>query len=166
MWDCKEQCVDRISALSPGEAGSSWSGGGTTSTAEVTATAKSVEAWPPGIADGAKTGSVFVESPDAPGSSWSRAGGTEGSRVGVFGDGTEGSPAVATSVGEAQPPGGADPLVLRAVERILDMEHEPTLRCLESLRMRTEQVGWKSFLNESFEAEKCQCGHFFLASLS
>ena len=76
--------------------------------------------------------------------SWSGAGGTEGSRVGVFGDGTEGSPAFAKSVGEARPPGSADPVVQRAVERLLDMEHEPALRCplrrLERLRKRIEQV--------------------------
>ena len=34
----------------------------------------------------------------------------------------------------------ADPLVLRAVERLLDMEHELALRCLERLRNRIEQV--------------------------
>ena len=76
-----------------------------------------------------------MESPDAAGSSWSRGGGTEEPRVGVCGEGTEGSrarvledgtegPPTAKSVGEARPPGGADPLVLRAVERLLDMGHE------------------------------------------
>ena len=86
---------------------------------------------------------------ESAGSSWSRAGdtegprdevskdGTEGSRVGVFGDGTKGSPAVAKSAGEARPPGGADPVVRRAVERLLDVG---TLRCLERLRKQIEQV--------------------------
>ena len=66
--------------------------------------------------------------------------GAEGSRVGVFGNGTEGSPAVAKSVGKARPLGGADPLVLRAVERLLDMGHEPAPQRHERLRKRTEQV--------------------------
>ena len=44
--------------------------------------------------------------------------GTEGSRVGVFRGGTEGSPAFGKSVGEARPPGSADPVVQRAVERL------------------------------------------------
>ena len=89
--------------------------------------------------------------PGEAGSSWSRGSGTEGprfegcgdgtegSRVGVFGDsaegsgvrvfrdGTEGSVAVAKSVGDARPPGSADPLV-RAVERLLDVGHEPGRR--------------------------------------
>ena len=55
--------------------------------------------------------------------------------MGVFGDGPEGSLAVAKSVGEARPP-----FVLLAVERLLDMGHEPALRCLERLRKRMKQV--------------------------
>ena len=64
-----------------------------------------------------------------------RGDGAEGSCVGVVGDGTEGSTAVAKSVGEARPL-----VVLRAVERLLDMEHEPALRVLESLRKRIVEV--------------------------
>ena len=79
--------------------------------------------------------SVCAVSLRGAGSSWSRAGGTEGPRVEACGDGTEGSPAV-VAVGEARPL-----FVLLAVERLLDMEHEPALRCLERLRKRKEQVG-------------------------
>ena len=78
----------------------------------------------------------------------------KGSRVGVCGDGTERITcwslrrrhrAVAKSVGDARPP-----VVLRAVERLLDMEHGPALRCLERLRKRIEHVekeGSPSFLS-------------------
>ena len=61
-------------------------------------------------------------------------------QIGVVGDGAEGSPVVAKSAGEVRPPGNADPLVRRAVERLLDMEREPAVRCLERLRKPTEQV--------------------------
>ena len=152
-----------------GEAGFYWSrAGSTTSTVEVTATTKSViEAWSPWIAEHiATTESVFVESPDAAGSSWSRAGGTEGPRVGVCGVGTEGSRVGACEDGtedhvlESSEMAPKDhqqlqsllvkpPFVLRAVERLLDVGHEPALRCIERLRKRIVQDSFEHFVPSS-----------------
>ena len=134
--------TESVCVVSPGEAGSSWSKTGGTEGPRVGVCGDGTE--------GSRVGAF------GDGTEGSRDGvcgdGTEGSRVGVFGDGAEGScvrvsgdgaersPAVAKSVGEARPPAGAEPLVLRAVERLLDMWHEPALRCLERLRRRIEQV--------------------------
>ena len=67
----------------------------------------------------------------------------------MFGDGTEGPPAVAKFVGEVWPLWSAALLVQRAAERLLDMEYEPALRCVERLRKQIEQDSFEHFVPSS-----------------
>ena len=80
-----------------------------------------------------------------------------GSRVGVFGDGTEGSPAVAKSVGEVRPP-----FVLLAVERLLDMCMSLLYDVLRGFV--SAQSRWRTREVLQFLSQSENCASFFHAT--